>query len=441
MELNLSFRSLGRPFLFLWAGATVLAVGSMLVGFGLNIWVFQNSGSVVAYSGMVVATVLPPLLVLPWTSSVADRIDRRYVLVASNVAAVIIGLFLAAFLWRDKLEIWHLYAFNAAASMVSAFVLPAYQATVSSLVPKEQLTRCVGLIGFSSGLFSSFSPMAATWLLGIVGMPGIVLCDISMACISAIFVVKAITCMPPIEKSLGQKDRLTIRHVTCNLFKSISFFRGRRLMGGFLIYGVILNSLLALISTLLTPIVLSNYTANVLGLIMTMGSIGGLLGSGLLFIREKSKPMMKIILTCNGILSICILAGGGFHSIGIYMACAFIAMVAGSVAGGFGTSLWMSKVPLERQGSIFALVGALAMLMTSIIVVGGSFIAENVLEPALATHSIFADWVGVFLGSSGKGVGLRLVFVMCGAIGVMLTLGALMHARFRNMERHVPDCR
>lgn len=441
MKLNLSFRSLGRPFLFLWAGATVSTVGNMLVAFGLNVWVFQHSGSVMAYSGMVVATVLPPLLVLPWTSSIADRVDRRYVLVASNVAAVIIGLVLAVLLWSHQLEIWHLYAFNAAAAVVSAFVLPAYQATVSSLVPKEQLTRCVGLIGLSTGVLASFSPIAATWLLGLVGMAGIVLCNIAAACIAAMLVVKAIACMPPIEKSLGQKGRLSIRPVMRDLYIAMSFFKGRRLMGGFLAYVVILNSLIALISTLFTPLVLSNYPANVLGLIMTMGSIGSLLGSGVLFIKEKTKPMMKIILTCDVILSICILAGGGFHSIGIYMACAFLAMMAGSVAGGFGTTLWMRKVPLERQGSIFALVGAIAMLIASVVVVGGGFIAENILEPALATHSIWADRVDFLLGSSGKGQGLRLIFVICGALGVMLAMVALMHGRFRNMERYVPDSR
>jgi MFS family permease len=441
MKLDFSFRNLGRPFLFLWAGVTVSSVGSMLVAFGLNVWVFQHSRSVMAYSGMVVATVLPPLLVLPWTSVAADRVDRRYVLIASNGVAVIIGLVLAALLWSDQLEIWHLYAFNAAAALVSAFVLPAYQATVSALVPKDQLTRSIGLIGLSSGLLASFSPMAATWLLGLVGMAGIVLCDIATACIAAILIVKAITCMPPIEKSLSRKERLSIRHATRNLLISMSFFKGHRLMGGFLAYVVILNSLLALITTLLAPLVLSNHTANVLGLIMTMGSIGSLLGSGLLFISEKIKPMMKMILICDAILSICILAGGGFHSVGIYMVSAFIAMLAGSVAGGFGTSFWMRKVPLERQGSTFAVVGAITMIMTSIVVVGGGFIAENVLEPALSTHSIWVEWVGDWLGSSEKGQGLRLVFIMCGVLGVLLAFVALMHGRFRNMERYVPDCR
>jgi hypothetical protein len=62
---------------------------------------------------MVVATVLSPQIVLPWTSSVA----------------VILGLVIAALLWSYELAIWHLYAFNADTSMVSAFVLLTYQAT------------------------------------------------------------------------------------------------------------------------------------------------------------------------------------------------------------------------------------------------------------------------------------------------------------------------
>jgi MFS family permease len=324
MQLDFSVRSLGPPFLILWAGTTVSLFGKMLTSFALNVWVFQKSGSVLIYSGMVAATTLPALLILPWSGNFADRVNRRYVLVISSGSSIILALALAALLWYDQLAIWHLYAFNVFVAAIAAFENPAYQATVSSLLSKEQLTRGVGLIGLSSNLFATLAHMAAGGLLGYIKLQGIVSIDIFMA--------------------------------------------------------------------------------------------------------------------CNAVLSICILLGGSSNSLVLYSSCAFIAMLAGAVGGGCSTSLWMRKLPLERQGSIFALVGTITLVMNLIVTVAGGFIADHVFEPALASGGVLVDSVGIWL-NMGKGKGLSLVFVLCGFLGVLLSLGALMHKQFRNMESFVPDGR
>ncbi len=440
MQLNFSIRSLGLPFLILWAGTTVSLFGKMLASFALNVWVFQKSGSVLIYSGMVAATTLPALLILPWSGSFADRMDRRYVLVISSSSSIILALALATLLWSDQLAIWHLYAFNVFVSAISAFENPAYQATVSSLLSKEQLTRGVGLIGLSSNLFATLAPMVAGGLLGFIGLQGIVSIDIFLAFVATALVVKAVSCMPSIEASTEPKEYFSVRRVLSNFYESISYFKKRRLLMGLFAYVIILNSLLALVSTLFTPLVLSNYTARDLGLIMSIGSIGSLLGSGFLFVSDKLKRLMKIILACNAVLSICIFLGGSRNSLVLYSSCAFIAMLAGAVGGGCSTSLWMCKLPLERQGSIFALVGTIGLVMALVVTVAGGFIADQVFEPALASGGILVDTVGVWL-STGKGKGLSLVFVLCGFLGALLSLAALMHRRFRNMERFVPDGR
>jgi diaminobutyrate-2-oxoglutarate transaminase len=295
-------------------------------------------------------------------------------------------------------------------------------------------------MGFTSNLIATFSPMAAGGLLGLIGLPSVILINAVMVCTATALVVKAVSCMPAIETSMNQKESFSIRRVMRNFFESMSFFKKRRLMMGLLTYVVILNSLIALVSTLLTPLVLSNHTASELGLIMAMGGIGSLLGSAFLFITGTVKRLMKIILICDAILSICIIGGGSANSVAFYSACAFLGMLAGAVAGGCGTSLWMRKLPLERQGSIFALVGTIALIMMSVVSVVGGFVADYVFEPALESGGIWGDSIGIWLGT-GKGRGLSLVFVICGSLGSMLSVAALTHRRFRNMESFVPDGR
>jgi MFS family permease len=440
MQLNLSLRNLGRPFLILWGGTTISLFGKMLASFALNVWVFQKSGSVLIFSGMVAATTVPALLILPWSGCFADRVDRRYVLVISSCFTVILAFALAAQLWIDRLAIWHLYAFNIFAAAISAFESPAYQATVSSLLSKKQLTRGVGLIGFSRNLFATLAPMAAGGLLGYIGLQGIIIMYISLACIAIALVIKAVTCMPVVEALTEPKAYFSVRSVLRNFVESISYFQKQRLLMGLLAYVIILNSLLALVSTLFIPLVLSNYTARELGLIMAIGGLGSMLGSGILFVSDALKHLMKIILACDAILSTCILLSGSSNSLVLYLSCAFIAMFAGAVGGGCSTSLWMRKIPLERQGSIFALVGTIALVMVLIVTVAGGFIADHVFEPALSSRGILVDCVNFWL-SIGKGSGLNLVFVLCGFLGVLSSLGAFMHSRFRNMDSFVPDGR
>lgn len=445
MQLNLSLGSLGRPFLVLLAGITVSLMGPLLIAFALSVSIYQHTNSVMAFSGMVVAQALPPLFILPWAGSLADRDERRrYVLIGAGFAKLILALVLALMVWTHSLALWNFYAFNVVIASILAFEVPALKTAVSLLLSKDQMIRGNGLIGLTTNLVQILAPMAASGLIGFIGLYGIALIEIGTCCLAIVLVLKAISYLPTAasadEPSSVSQKRISFRSVMGNFTEAMSFFKRRRLMIRMLAYFVMLTSLMDLVSLLITPLVLSNHTANDLGLILTIAAAGSLIGSGLLFVAENPGRLMVIFLSSNVILSICVLVAGGGNSVGLYSVCAFIAMLAGAVGNGCVETFWMRKIPLARQGSIFALLWAILSLAQPVVAVSGGFLADKVFGPALATGGALANSVGLWLGA-GKGQGLSLVFVICGALCALLSLAALMHGRLRNIDSYVPDGR
>jgi diaminobutyrate-2-oxoglutarate transaminase len=438
MRLDFSIRSLGRPFLFLWAGSTVSLVGTLITSFALDVWVFQTTGSAMAFSGMVVASAVPALLVLPWAGSFADRLDRRYILVISTGFEAIIALLLAALLWTESLAIWHLYAFNVVASTVSAFEGPTMQTAVSSMLSKEQLTRANGFSGLTFSLLSIFSPVAAGALIAFIGLPGVVLFELVTSLIACVLIIKAISFMPSNAQSFKLKDAFSVRKVIRNFSGAMIFFWERQLLIGLFVYGLMMGCLIDIISLLGIPLVLSYHTSSELGLIMSIAAIGSLIGSGLLFITEGLRRLALLLLISDLIIAACVMVAGTGSSVLLFAGCAFLGEFAGAIGIGCNSAFWMRKVPLDRQGSIFAAAGTIGLIIAPLATVAGSFVAEHIFEPALAVNGIWADSIGVWFGT-GKGRGMSFVFFLCGALGIMLSSAALFQNRFRNMDSIVPD--
>jgi MFS family permease len=143
-----TFRSLRNPNYRLWAtGALVSNTGTWMQRVAQDWLVLtvltHNSGLAVGITtGLQFA---PVLLLAPVAGSVADRLQRRRVLMftqsAMGVLAGVLGLLVVAHL----AQLWHVYVFAALLGVVAAVDGPARQAFVSEMVPTEDLSNAVGL--------------------------------------------------------------------------------------------------------------------------------------------------------------------------------------------------------------------------------------------------------------------------------------------------------
>lgn len=437
MQLKQKLHDFGRPFLMLWLGTTISLAGTQLVGFALSVWVFQKTGSVLDFSGLIVASALPCLLILPFAGSFADRFDKRYVMIVSDSIAAIMSVILAYLIWHDMLQLWQMYFFNFVTAMAGSFQYPAYQAAVSTSISKDQMVRANGLMGASRSIISILTPMSAGILIEAIGLKGIVVFDLITFCIGTAFVIKSVSGLPSVKQV---SDQTHIKRAISDFLSAMSFFKDQRLMLSMLAYEVFHCSLIVLVESLITPLVLSNHTTLELGYIMTWGAVGSLAGSGLLIINRSPKRLMTAFLSCNVILSLFIFIAGVGNSVILYSSCALLAMMFGSAGEGCSTALWMRKVPIDCQGRIFALIGTIMTISAPTVAVLGGWTADHIFEPALAPGGIWVDSIGAWLGI-GKGRGLGLVFIVCGSLGMIVSLGALCKPKLRRVDELVPDGR
>ncbi|MGH3049817.1 MAG: MFS transporter, partial [Gaiellaceae bacterium] len=114
---------------------------------------------------------IPVLLLAPLAGSVADRFDRRRVLLVTQIAAAILSAALAAFAWSGDATLEVVIGFSAGMGVTSAFAAPLQQALISSLVADEDVPQAVALNSMTFNLARAVGPAAATAVIVTLGIP------------------------------------------------------------------------------------------------------------------------------------------------------------------------------------------------------------------------------------------------------------------------------
>ncbi len=166
-----------RTFVIIWLGQLVSTLGSGLTGFALGVWIYQETGSTTLYAFNMLANAVPNLLLSPLAGALADRWDRRLVMIMSDAGAGLGTLAVAILALTQRLEVWHVYVATAFISGFSAFQWPAYSAATTLMVPKEQLGRAGGMVQIGEAVSQLISPALAGGLLVFAGLQGVILTD------------------------------------------------------------------------------------------------------------------------------------------------------------------------------------------------------------------------------------------------------------------------
>src|SRR5919107_1574262 len=130
-----------RPFLLLWLAQASTQIGGNMVIFGLTVIISKSTGSTTAVSALILTFLVPAVLFSAVAGVFVDRLDRRLVLIVTNVLR---GLaFLAMFFVGDNLI--GIYILNVLVSTITVFFGPAEAAMIPILLPKRQLLAANGI--------------------------------------------------------------------------------------------------------------------------------------------------------------------------------------------------------------------------------------------------------------------------------------------------------
>ena len=147
MNDYLSFLQLRPRFRALWLAQVISLSGDWFNTIASVIIVNRYTASGLAVGGLFIARALPPFLLGPVAGVVADRFDRRNVLVLSDVLRA--GIVLCFLLIDGPEDLWLLYALTVLQFSISAFFEPARAALVPALVENDELLTANTLSGIT----------------------------------------------------------------------------------------------------------------------------------------------------------------------------------------------------------------------------------------------------------------------------------------------------
>ncbi|MDB5098608.1 MAG: pimH [Cyanobacteria bacterium RYN_339] len=167
-----TFRSLSGFNYRMWAsGAIVSNVGTWMQRTAQDWLVLtQLTANNATALGMVMALQYgPQVLLLPWTGYAADHLDRRKLLMGTQMGQGALALGLGLLTVTGLVQLWHVYVFAGLLGCVAAFDAPARQAFVSDLVPEAELSNAVALNSTSFNAARLIGPAVAGVLIAWVG--------------------------------------------------------------------------------------------------------------------------------------------------------------------------------------------------------------------------------------------------------------------------------
>jgi MFS family permease len=425
-----------RGFVIVWIGQVISLLGTAMSSFGLTIWVYKLTGSATALSLMGFFFVTPMLIISPLAGALVDRSNRKFMMMISDLASGITTIVIFILYVTNTLQIWQLYITSAIMGLFQAFQWPAFSATITTMLPKEQYGRANGLMSLAESGSGILAPVLAGALLALVGLGGILAIDIATFII-AILALLVVVVPQPKATQVGEKSKGSLWKESIYGFHYI--WKRPSLLGLQLIF--LVGNFLASIAFILTaPMVLSRTGNNVLalGTVNSIAAIGGVVGGVVMSAWGGTRRKVHGVLTGWSLSGLFLSLFGLGRSVPVWSATEFASGAISPWINASNQAIWQAKVAPDVQGRVFSIRGLIAWIsMPAAMLVAGP-LADYVMDPAMQPDGSLASVFGPLVGV-GPGAGIALIILFSG-LGMMLVglCGYLIHA-IREAELILPD--
>jgi MFS family permease len=353
-----------RNFRLYWIGQIVSLVGTWMQSVSQPWLVLLLDGSPIQLGAVLALQFAPALALAPLGGVIADRVDKRRLLLITESVAALQAAVLFVLTFTGLIEIWQIMVMALALGFVNALDLPVRQSLAAELVPREDLMNAIALNSTSFSLARVIGPAVAGVTLALYG-PAF---NFAINAVSYLGVLTALVLMDPaamqpierpeqrpsVRASLAEGVRYAVRTPTV-LWPLV-------LLGGIGMFGMNFQTLLPLFARFTLDLGADGFGA----LFAAMG-LGALIGSLALAFIGSRRPLVGMMI------------GGGIS---------FAIFEAG---------LGLSRTPLTAF-PVIVIVGLSSMLMINTINITVQRSVPNALR-----GRVMALYVTVFAGSTPIG--------------------------------------
>ena len=260
-------------FMYLWLGMLAMMSGMhmQMVARGYLVYEITNSASIL---GLVSAASSVPILVLSLIGGeIADRMNRKKVMMLSQLLNSLTAILVSVAIFTNTVEWYHLLAASVFQGATWAFLMPARQALIPSLVGQSQLSNAIALNAAGMSATTLIAPTIAGILYSVLGS-GFVYAVIGVLTI----VASVLTSMVKVEEP---ETKAAKKAMTSNIGEGISYVMHNRLVLVLIVIGLATSLLAMPIRFLMPVLVVDIYRMGPesLGLLLSFMGIGSLAGT------------------------------------------------------------------------------------------------------------------------------------------------------------------
>ncbi len=429
-----------RTFIAIWFGQLVSLTGSSITAFALGVWVYQTRGSVTDYSLISLSAIVPFVVVSPLAGAVADRWNRRTVMIVADFFAGLCTLAIAVFFYHGSLGVIHICVLNALNSTFSAFQYPAFTAAITLLVPRRHLAKASGLTQAGRAVTRlMLAPIMAGALLVTIGLWGILVIDFLTFMIA--FVILLFVKIPH-HSSLtrsgvgthpGTSEKPVKKTLAGDAVQGWSYIIHRPGLLGLLMFFAAGNFFLGLAYVLFTPLILTFASAAALGAVVSIGGAGMLTGGVSMGVWGDKANLMQVMFAFSFLIGICVLSAGLHDNLWMLGAAVFFYFFGKTIIGGCVQVLIQKTVEKDLQGRVFSMIGAIAAAALPLAYAAAGPLADHVFTPSAISESLILQPLSGFIGT-GEGAGIRLMFLIIGISVILVTIAAMAAPSLRRLE-------
>jgi predicted MFS family arabinose efflux permease len=420
-------------FLLVWFGQIISLIGSGMTCFAQSITVYTDLGGSIANLGILaILAQLPGILLSPIAGVLADRYDRRWMMIACDTVAALATLTLRLLIMSGMYQIWHIYVIVVIISIANHFQWPAYFAAISTLVSKEKLGQANGLVAAGRAVGQVIAPLVAGYAVLHFKLQGVILFDFAtyLFATTTLLLVRfpKPQATPEVKTSRGFLWRETMY--------GMNYIFSRPGLIGTVTLVSVGNFVLGAIGVLMMPIALSMVTPDIYGNLVAAGGVCLLLGGLVMGLWGGPKRRVDGMLLFMILQGVAILLAGIFPVFGLLALAICIFHFATSIVDACGMVLWQSKIPANLQGRALAasaLFTAGAMELGILLII---FIADPI-ENLFIGGSAPAFLTSLF--GMGDGRGCAFLFSLFGLLYIGVAIAGFFYPRIRFMESELPD--
>jgi MFS family permease len=280
-----------RNFQLFFSGQLISLIGTWMQTVAQSWLVYQLTGSSLKLGAVGFASQIPVFLVAPIGGTVADRVNRHRIVIATQVASMILAFILAALTLTHTVKVWHIFVLAALLGVVNAFDIPGRQSFLVDMVGRDDLMNAIAL---NSSMFNGarvIGPAIAGILLVKIGEGGCFLANgISYIAVIIGLLMMKVECKPR-SKSDSPIDDII------EGFRWVS--RTGPIRALLLLLGLV--SLVGMPYTVLMPVFADHVLhagARGLGTLMGFTGVGALLGALTLAMRSGVKGLGRLVWIC-----------------------------------------------------------------------------------------------------------------------------------------------